>query len=500
VANRILFIVKSLYTMERLGIMYMASAAASRSWQTSLLIADEQEEEALIAEVKRQDPQILGFSCMSPEYPKLARLARLLRAETKACVLFGGPHPTFFQGIIEETFIDAVAFGEGDISFGLFLDRYPAHPLKTPGFHFRTKKGVVRNPPAPFVHDLDLIAFPDRELLLRAKPSLRHSRTHLFMASRGCPNECAYCFNHSYNEMFKTAGKVFRRRSVDNLIREMRQTRDRYGTRFAYIDDDIFTLCNVSWLEEFASRYPAEVGVPFMCNLHVKATNQRKVRLLKQAGCGLVCFGIECGDQSVSRMLLKRNVTNEEFDEMARLLQEYDIRFVTQNLMALPTPNPLEVDLRTLDLNIRCKPQYAVAHLFFPLPGTDLAKFAEEEGYYDPRRDCLPEGTNTFSALRFADPKEKARVERLHKIFALVVSFPFLRPLVPTLIRLPLGKLYYLVSVAWYGFSLRVRLERTGKSWREMLIFAESLVSHLFSVFKWQRRRLKAGSTCDDGR
>jgi len=483
--------------MERLGVMYMSSLALARSWDTRLLIADEQDEESICEEVRSWDPQIVAFSGMSPEYASLSRLARRLRSVTRAFVLFGGPHATFFQDIIEEEFVDAVAFGEGDISFGMFLDHYPGDATRTAGMHFRTARGVIRNPPAPFIQDLDSVPFPDREILLRSKPALRSSHTHLFMASRGCPNQCTYCFNHSYNEMFESAGKVFRRRSVDNLLLEMRQTRESHGTRFAYLDDDIFTLCNISWLEEFAARYPAEVGVPFMCNLHVKAANERKVRLLKQAGCRLVCFGIECGDANVSKSLLKRNITNDEIAELAKLLRDYDISFITQNLMALPTDSPLEVDLKTLDLNIRCRPQYAVGHLFFPLPGTELSRYAQEHGFYAPDADLLPENTNTFSALRFPDTAEKTQVERLHKLFGVVVSFPFLRPLVPLLIKLPLGRLYYLLSVAWYGFSLRVRLERTGKSYKEMMIFLGSLASHAVSSLHWRRRRFRRGSVVE---
>ena len=487
-AKRILFIVKNLYTMERLGVMYMSSLAMARGWETSLVISDEEDEEAICQKVKDWDPEILGFSSMSPEYASLSQLGRRLRKVSKAFILFGGPHPTFFQNIIEEDFIDAVAFGEGDISFPLFLDKYPGDFTRTPGMHLRTARGVIRNPAAPFIQDLDSVPFPDRELLLRAKPALRHSRTHLFMAARGCPNRCAYCFNHGYNRMFEASGKVFRRRSVDNLIAEMRDARERYGTRFAYLDDDIFTLCNISWLEEFADKYPEQVGIPFMCNLHVKAANQPKIRLLAEAGCRLVCFGIECGDPAISKSLLQRNIENPEIEELSRLLKHYNIPFITQNLMALPVPHPLEVDLQTLDLNIRCRPDYAVAHLFFPLPGTDLSKYAQDNGFYRPQEDSLPENTSTFSALRFPDAKEKARVERLHKLFGLVVSFPFLRRLAPLLIRLPLGRVYYLVSVAWYGFSLRVRLERTGKSFKEMLIFLGSLVSHAFSSLNWRRR------------
>lgn len=489
--KRILFIIKNLYTMERLGVMQMAALARRRDWECDLLVADEMDYSSILLKINTIKPSILAFSAMSPEFPALDQLARRLKEDDPSFVLFGGPHATFFQDIIEFNHIDAVAFGEGDISFPEFLDKFAEGEdfRHTPGMHFRQNGRIIRNPPAPLVSNLDELPFPDRGLMIKGNDLLRHNRSHIFMASRGCPNACTYCFNHRYNELFRDCGKIIRRRSVDNFLAEMAATKAEYNTEFAYIDDDIFTLCSMAWLQEFTEKYPVRVGIPFMCNVHVNFIDEDKVRLLKAAGCRYVCFGIECGSEDVAHHLLRRSIRNAKIIELSRLLRKYDLRYMTQNLMALPVEHPLATDLKTLDLNIRCRPHYAVAHLFYPLPGTELARFSFEHGFLPATATRLPERTNSFSALTFTDPREKRRVEKLHKLFGLTVSFPWLRPMIPLLIRLPLQGLYSLLFVCWYGFSMRFRLERTRKSFKEITFFLKSLGRSFSSFLKTPRSR-----------
>ena len=488
--DRILFIVKSLYTMERLGVMQLSALAREQGWETDLAVCETMAPADLSRRVAAWQPRILAFSAMSPEYPYLENLARRLKEEFGLFTVIGGPHATFFQDIIEQPCFDAVAFGEADESFPRFLASFRdgTEYTQTPGLHFRRNETIFRNPPAPLPEILDALPFPDRELLARAHPLLKESRSHIFMAGRGCPNACTYCFNHQFNRMFRGCGQIFRRRSVDHLLAEMAAVRDLHGMRFAYIDDDIFTFCDPAWLKEFARLYPSRVGVPFMINVHANYVDEAQVRLLREAGCEVICFGIECGDQEVSGHLLKRRIPNEKLLALSETLHRHGIRFMTQNILALPVPHPLAVDLRTLDLNIRCRPHYAVAHLFYPLPGTELAGHAEQHGFIPVTPGGLPERTNSYSALQFPDTREKIRVQRLHKLFGLVVSFPWLRPLLPLLLRLPLGAVYALLFVMWYGFSMRFRLEKTGKTRGELMYFLKSLFQSFASFLRRPRQ------------
>ena len=489
--KQITFFVKNLHTMERLGVMQISAHAQLQGWKTDLIVTDDYKYASILQKVELSGSDILAFTAMSTEYAALEKVASRLKEDTQSFVLFGGPHATFCPDIIERPFVDAVTVGEGDVSFPIFLTKFEAAEdfVDTAGMHFRRNDEVIRNQHAPLLDDLDRLPFPDRSVMIRGNSLMGKNRSHLFMASRGCPFLCTYCFNHTYNLLFKESGEMYRRRTVDNLIDEIEEVQAELGTEFAYIDDDIFTLCTMEWLEEFAQKYPKRIKVPFMCNVHVNVADEEKMRLLKKAGCGFICFGLECGEPEVSRSVLKRWIKPEEILEVGALLHELGIPFVTQNLNGLPVPNPLEVDLKTLDLNLRLKPAYAIAHIFYPLPGTELETYAREHGYLDPDPNNMPVRTNSYSALTFPSKTESNRVQRLQKLFGLTVSFPFIRPLVPFLTRLPLTPVYSLVFIVWYGFTMRFRLERTKKSAGEILFYFKSLLRAFSSFLRPLQRK-----------
>ena len=51
------------------------------------------------------------------------------------------------------------------------------------------------------------------------------------------------------------------------------------------IDDDIFLLKPKGWLEEFAEKYPKEIGLPLYCNIRPELVNEKTGYLLKKIGC-----------------------------------------------------------------------------------------------------------------------------------------------------------------------------------------------------------------------
>ena len=210
-SQRILFIVKNLYTMERMGVMSLSSYARRLGWSTDLLVSDGLSYRRILSHIEETRPDILAFSVMSPEYEAIRILASRLRTDTRCFMLFGGPHPTFCQDLIQEPFVDGLLFGEGDLSFPAFLEKFTGGEedyTQTDGMHFRIDGRLVFNGPARLVEDLDALPFPDRELMAKGDPLHRGYTSHIFFASRGCPHNCSYCFNHKYNSIFREQGRM----------------------------------------------------------------------------------------------------------------------------------------------------------------------------------------------------------------------------------------------------------------------------------------------------
>jgi radical SAM superfamily enzyme YgiQ (UPF0313 family) len=277
--------------------------------------------------------------------------------------------------------------------------------------------------------------------------------THaVVITSRGCPYQCTYCFNHSYRKLFKTDGDVIRRRSVDHVMKELLILKDA-GYKFIQFMDDVFIL-SAEWIEEFSVKYREQISIPFSCLVRANYVKSKTIGLLKKAGCFRIMMGIEAGNKQVRNKILKRNMKEESILEATSVIKKEGLNLVTANIVAIPG-GTLENDLETLDLNIKCKPDYASVAILQPYPKTEIFVFAEALGMIDTKGLKAVESSFGFgfeSNLKWKDVKEKKQIENLHKLFPLTVRFPFLRPLVKHLIKLPPNRIFrmiYLSSVNW---------------------------------------------------
>ena len=175
-----------------------------------------------------------------------------------------------------------------------------------PGLWLKRGGKTVQNPAAPY-SELNDIAIPDFE------PSrtyhinddrLRHNVYPLFlrgqypiMTQRGCPFSCNFCIESVYQDMFGKKNSL-RRRSVDVVIEELVAAKRRLDLTHVMFYDDVFTV-NPRWLQEFAPRYKAEVGLPFWCYTYPTTTRKEDILLLKDAGLKSITMGIQSGSEEM---------------------------------------------------------------------------------------------------------------------------------------------------------------------------------------------------------
>jgi len=455
---KFVFFVDVIHHWERIGLMTLTSILKKSGDEVILYNVKGKFRNQICSDIDKIAPDVLAYSVMSTEVGKSLSLNKYLKENLSFPVksIFGGPHPTFFPEIIEETHIDAICRGEGEFAILKYKEflQSKLDADKVPNFIIKTNKLVIKNPIEGWPVELDKIPFPDRAIWdeIDKNPSQKS-----FFSSRGCPYKCAYCFNHKYNEIYGSPKPIVRRRSVDNFILELKEVLEVYPDVFPFFDDDSFLMAPIAWLEEFKTKYLSEIGKPFGCNIRADQVTEEKIKALADAGCFLCWFGLECGDEQFANTVMKRNLSNEKIEFTANMLRKYGIKFATQNINALPSDDPIKTDLKTLALNIRCKPDFAMAHIFFPFPRTALGKYAFDKNLFDYDFEKLNDPLCELSPLSF-DRKVKKRLERLNKIFPIVVGFPFLKRMVPFLIKLPFGKLYFVANLIYGGYCIRLKL------------------------------------------
>jgi len=486
---KILFIVKNTGLYERLGMMQIASVLKHHHHQVKLLKTEGLSDEKIEEVVAHYSPQVLAFSTMTGEHNYYLNLNKKLKESFDLFSVFGGPHPTFFPEMIEKEGVNAVCIGEGEYAVLELISRLEkGKPLDDiQNFWIKTNREIRKNPIRPLIEDLDQLPFPDRGFMYDGDQDLKLSKNKMFLAGRGCPYRCTYCFNHKYNQLYQGKGKIVRRRSVDNLIAEISKVKKGYPLESIHFGDDIFLLAGIEWTKEFSKRYKKEVGLPFICQFRANLVEEETISLLKEAGCYSGFIGVECGDEELSKTLLSRDLSNKQIMEACRILKKYQIKFCMENLTVLPVENPLEVDMKTLNLNIKCNPDFAWSSILFPYPRTEIGDYCIKNGYFHGNFDDIPETNKTISTLHFSNPRQKKLAERLHKLFGLAVEFETLRPLINLLIRLPLDRLYLLLFFLWYGYCLRFRLEKTRKKSSDLILLGRNFFRYVTNLLHESR-------------
>ena len=432
---------------EPLGILSLAAVLNKEGHEVKLAPAHFEKAQAICDEYK---PDILAYSLTTLFAIPAIKLNRQLRQRGTYFSIFGGPHPTFFPEMIEEEGVDAICIGEGEEAIVDFIGKVETKKdySSTLNWWVKTPEGIVKNPIRPLIQNLDALPLADRRSFYSYIPKENFKRK-AFMASRGCPYNCTYCFNHKYAELYKGLGRRVRYRTVENVLMEIEDVREKYPPlELVHFSDDVLVLNN-KWFSEFAIKYPKRIGIPYSCMVRIDNLNEDMVAKLKASGCHYVIFAIETGNETFRASALNRHMTNDTIIQGSKLLKGAGIKIYAQNMLGLPGGD-LSKDLETLDLNIQCRPDFVWTSLFYPFPRTVLGNRSRDLGLIDDKINFAPTTYYQKSPLKIPNKKE---TENLHKLFALFASFPILRPLVRPLIALPLGNLYEILRRSWKGYT-----------------------------------------------
>jgi len=450
----VLFIIKEIDN-EPHGILRVSAVLKQAGHSTDLVVATEEDP---VEAALRMKPNVVAYSVYTGTQRYYLDVNQRIRDRLDVYSIMGGPHPTFFPEIIEEEGVDAICIGEGEyatvdlmnaLENGDAVDQIPNWWIKSNG-------RVRRNGLRPLVADLDGLPFPDRELLYRAHPLSGARKLKPFITGRGCPYNCSFCFNEAYSQLYEGKGRRTRRRSVDNVIQEIQEVRERHPLDFVLFLDDTFII-NRKWLGELARRYKEEVGLPFWCQVRPNLVTEEKVALFKDMGCVSVSFGLETANDQLRYEVLNRHITKEQILKACRILREHGIAYSTNNMLGLPTGG-LETDLETLDLNIECRADYVNVFLYQPYPKTKLGEMALREGLMYGTFDDLSGSVTEDTVIRFGSEGEKRQIENLQKLLSVTAEFPFLKALVVRLIKLPPNQLFWLAYKGWKGYAISRRI------------------------------------------
>lgn len=367
------------------GIGLLSAILKREQHQTSLIHLTNIliEREKFLARVKAESPELLAFSATTHTFSLVAKLASWLKEEMPDIpTICGGVHATLCpEETLKSKGIDMICVGDGEIALTELCHRLATGQeyADIPGIWFKQDGKIVANGPGLRVDNLDSLPFPDRTIF--DYPRLFHERegSAVVVTSRGCPYSCSYCSSEALRGIYRNKNSI-RYRSVENVITEIKEIVQTYPfIKAIHFDDDNLFLRR-DWAEEFATRYPDEVGLPFCCNLHPNLVTKVTVALLRQAGCTEVRIGLESGNDYIRNHVLNRGVSRQQIVEAVARCQAAGIRVRTFNMIGVVYENAAAV-VDTIRLNAEVSTDLLQHSIFQPYPGTKLYQVCLEKGF-----------------------------------------------------------------------------------------------------------------------
>ncbi len=302
------------------------------------------------------------WECPNTELLPFYACAEALAREVDQLYLMGA-HPTARpRQLLDRLPAQGAICGEPELAVCELVAGRP--PPEVQGLVSRGPGGALcSGPPRQRLLDLDRLPLPAFDLLPMAR--YRHvimgPRSVMLEGSRGCPHGCVTCLKAMF-------GPGYRPKSGETMIREVRFAVEQHGARnVTYIDLE-FCRNREAVLRLCAFLASAGYGLQWCCSTRADAVDAPLLRSMRAAGCTLVHYGVESGDQQVLDRLGKR-LDLGQVERAVRLTREAGMESLAFFMFGLPGET-LEQMARTERFARRLAPDYVSYHIFTPYPGT----------------------------------------------------------------------------------------------------------------------------------
>lgn len=208
------------------------------------------------------------------------------------------------------------------------------------------------------------------------------------LLSRGCTNKCIFCrqtvtWNGAKN------GVIYR--EPKRIVEEIK----RYDLKNIVFHADTGTLNHDQMYELCELLEPLHIR--WCCNARVDTVDINLLKAMKKAGCWILMYGIESGNQTVLN-INKKNITLEDTETAIELTKKAGIKAWGYFMLGLlgDRQNTME---DTLDLSLRLPLDIANFAIATPYHGTEFFKIAKQMGNLKVDPDDYESFDQNYSAV-----------------------------------------------------------------------------------------------------
>lgn len=379
------------------GAMYIVSALRQKGYKSKILNVDTNRitNTEIIDRIRQFNPKYLGFSgIVASSYKYIKELSFELRAAfPKKMQILGGGLSSAVEPIFRNTPIDIIVYGEGDVTIAELMDHLEnkKNLSGVRGIYYKAGASFVSTGKRELIKNLDVLPYPafdsididkylpdgvefirnftNRIIDKRIYDRKRKRKMITIPTSRGCFNECSFCFR---------AYPGLRVNSIKYVFDFIEYCIEKFNVGFFTFGDECFAPNkerNLEFIEEYKRR---KLDIIFrILGMRVDTVDKEILRAYKEIGCWMIAYGFESGSQKMLNIIDKR-IAVEKNKDVALWTQEAGIFTSIPLILGMPgeTDETIQETINFLkSLNLDFK-QYQWKYAI-PIPGSHLYNFAK---------------------------------------------------------------------------------------------------------------------------
>lgn len=215
--------------------------------------------------------------------------------------------------------------------------------------------------------DINTLPLPRYDLMNKAKLGFWRP----VQATRGCPFPCTFCSIQSYFE------RSYRKRPIDQVLRDVRAAKQSGSSYIAFIDDNI----GVDWQyfeNLMTALIPEKIIWMSQCSIHI-ADRPDMLQLAFESGCRMLSFGIESVNEKSIAFIEKGFNKPKAYTEAIKRIRKYGIDVSTEMIIGLDGDDN-SVFQKTYDFIMGNRISVPRVHILTQVPGTPMYAEMEQDG------------------------------------------------------------------------------------------------------------------------
>lgn len=302
------------------------------------------------------------------------------------------------------TTLDFGILGEAEETLREILEGKPKNEIL--GIYYRENQEIKFNGARPFIENPDIIPFPARHLVdnsIYRRPDNNKVQA-VIKVSRGCPFHCFFCL------ATPVSGAKVRKRSVENIVAEIKECVEKYNITNFLFWSDIFNIDKEWTMNLCQAIIDSGLKITWSANTRADTADFEMAQMMYKSGCRLVSIGVESGSQYMLEKMGKK-ITLDDVRRTVKTFKKAKIRIYNYFVIGLPWETEETVE-ETIKFAIELNSDFISFYTATPLPGSRFYDYAKEHDLFD--KDTSFESAYFYPAVN-THHLTKDRVFKLHK-------------------------------------------------------------------------------------